>query len=42
MTEKEIVAYWSQAGTPLGRARLRWRAARKRWMCSVILGATRI
>ena len=42
MTEKEIVAYWSQAGTPLGRARLRWRAARKRWMWSVILGATRI
>ena len=42
MTEKEIVAYWSQAGTPLGRARLRGRAARKRWMWSVILGATRI
>ncbi len=42
MTEKEIVAYWSQAGTPLGRARLRWRAARKRWMWSVILGATRV
>lgn len=37
MTEQEIVAYWSQAGTPLGRARLRWRAARKRWLWAFTL-----
>lgn len=38
MTEQEIVDYWSQAGTPLGRVRLRWRAARKRWLWSFTLG----
>lgn len=42
MTESEIIAYWSQAATPLGRARLRLRAARKRWMWSFTLGLARL
>lgn len=39
MTEQEIVEYWTHAGTPLGRVRLRWRAVRKRWLWSAILGS---
>lgn len=42
MTEREIVEYWSQAGTPLGRARLRWTALRKRWMWGFTLGLARL
>jgi exopolysaccharide biosynthesis polyprenyl glycosylphosphotransferase len=42
MTESEIIAYWSQAATPLGRLRLRLRATRKRWLWTLVLGFARL
>jgi lipopolysaccharide/colanic/teichoic acid biosynthesis glycosyltransferase len=42
MSDHDLVAYWSQAGTGLGRLRLKLRVARKRalWACAV--GGTRM
>jgi exopolysaccharide biosynthesis polyprenyl glycosylphosphotransferase len=42
MTERELIDYWSQAATPLGRRRLQLRLWRKRWMWSAAVGGARL
>lgn len=41
MSDQELVAYWSRAGTGIGRLRLELRVARKRALWAVAIGGTR-
>lgn len=41
MPDHDLVAYWSQAGTGLGRLRLQMRVARKRLLWSAAVGGAR-
>lgn len=38
LKDKEIVEYWSKAGTPIGKARLKFRVKSKRVLWAIVLG----